>query len=178
MSIELINIEGKIEFPKGITLSTLKEKDNLAELVEFVEICFKDHWGHVERPFEEILEMWERGLKNSSFFDTSKFFIAYSNKKIVGLTLCMMGTAADCDAAYIQSVCVRKEYRKKGIAKALLLHSFDELRKSKKTKASLEVDSTSPTGANGVYQGVGMKPEKVIVCLNKVIREGEISATE
>ena len=45
-----------------------------------------------------------------------------------------------------------------GLGRALLFHSFRELRRLGRTAVGLSVDSENPTGAVRLYESVGMRP--------------------
>jgi mycothiol synthase len=51
---------------------------------------------------------------------------------------------------------VLRDWRRRGIGRALLLHSFDEFRRRGLPRAGLGVDAESLTGANRLYESVGM----------------------
>ncbi len=178
MGIDLDDTLIEPNFPEGITISTIAEKNNLKEVIECDRSAFKDHWGYVEMPFDEEVKDWEHWIKSDPFYDPKTWFIAYSGDNIVGLSLCMNGTANDKNTAYIDTVCVTKEFRKKGIAAALLRYSFIELKKAGRTKANLHVDAASLTGATKLYEGVGMKTNQFSTEMEKVIREGKSYRTE
>jgi len=48
-----------------------------------------------------------------------------------------------------------KEYRKRGIASALLVASMKRMKDAGFESAGLDVDSANPTGAHGLYQRLG-----------------------
>jgi mycothiol synthase len=51
---------------------------------------------------------------------------------------------------------VRPRWRRRGLARALLLHAFSEFRARGKHGAGLGVDGLNLTGAVALYEGVGM----------------------
>jgi mycothiol synthase len=61
--------------------------------------------------------------------------------------------------AYIPIVGTLREHRGKGLASALLAHALGAYRSGGYDVAALAVDSENPTGALGVYQGVGFAVE-------------------
>ncbi len=178
MGIDLDDSINEIDFPEGITVSTFSEKKNLLDIINCERAAFKDHWGYVESPIDEEIKKREHWIKSYPFHDPTFWFIAYSGDEIVGLSLCDKESAQGKNTAYIGSLCVKKEFRKKGIAAALLRHSFSELKKAGRTKANLHVDAASLTGATKLYEGVGMKVNQFRTEMEKVIREGKSYRTE
>jgi hypothetical protein len=55
--------------------------------------AFKDHWGHVETPFEEDYEEWVHWMEDDPSFDQSLWFVAVEGDKIVGCSICYDVTA-------------------------------------------------------------------------------------
>ena len=94
------------------------------------------------------------------------------------MSLCANGMVHDENIGYLDSVCVRKEFRKKGIASSLLKHSFKELKKAGKNKAYLHVDADSLTGATKLYEGAGMKTNQFSIIMEKIIQKGKSYRTE
>ena len=62
------------------------------------------------------------------------------------------------DGLFIDLLGVKREYRKHGIGKALLLHTFGIAYQRNQKTILLYVDSDSLTNANRLYQSVGMRP--------------------
>ena len=57
---------------------------------------------------------------------------------------------------WIRALSVRRPWRRKGLALALLLHSFRDFKEREKARAGLGVDATNLTGATGLYEKAGM----------------------
>jgi ribosomal protein S18 acetylase RimI-like enzyme len=62
----------------------------------------------------------------------------------------------DGELGWIGVLGVRRSARTRGIGRALLLHAFAEFRDRGMTRAGLGVDAESLTGANKLYEQVGM----------------------
>ena len=60
---------------------------------------------------------------------------------------------------YVGIIGVRRDWRGRGLAKALLLRTFGEFWQRGVTRVSLDVDADSPTGATRLYESVGMRVE-------------------
>jgi ribosomal protein S18 acetylase RimI-like enzyme len=68
---------------------------------------------------------------------------------------------------YVSSVSVRRPWRRRGLARALLASSLVAAREAGYTSASLGVDSNSPTGATDLYRSLGFEPEKTFIAWRK-----------
>jgi ribosomal protein S18 acetylase RimI-like enzyme len=67
---------------------------------------------------------------------------------------------------------VRRGWRRRGIALALLHHTFREFQQRGQKRVGLGVDATSLTGANRVYEASGMRPTRRVTVYETVLREG------
>ncbi len=178
MAVELENMPAETVFPPGISISTYEKRGDLDEIIRCDENSFSDHWGYVKTSDAELLADWKHSIRTNPFHDPALWFTALNEGRVVGLCLCDNGTYRDGNIGYIVSLCVLKEYRKRGIAGALLKHSFAELYRRGRRKITLGVDSESLTGAVGLYEKVGMRAEQNITFLDKIIRDGENYRTE
>ena len=73
---------------------------------------------------------------------------------------------------YIDTVGVRRAYRRRGLAQAMLIHSFAEYWDRDMSTVGLEVDGRSLTNAVALYEKVGMHVHQSLMSFEKVLREG------
>jgi mycothiol synthase len=121
--------------------------------------AFLDHWG--SQPVNE--EKWLSFLRRDTFrpewsfvalgedadggWEVAAFVLAEANEQdwpLQGFT-----------SAYIDLVGTRRTWRGRGLASALLTRSMRAIAGDGMRKAILDVDSDSPTGALGLYTGLG-----------------------
>lgn len=76
------------------------------------------------------------------------------------------------DGYLIEWLAVRRPWRQRGLGLALLLESFRRLREHGIRRASLVVDSESPTGATRLYERAGMHAERTYAVYRKGLRGG------
>ena len=62
-----------------------------------------------------------------------------------------------------------RDFRGRGIAKALLAHAFADFVRRGYVDAALGVDSESPTGATRLYEAMGMSVDKVILARRRTV---------
>ncbi len=89
-------------------------------------------------------------------FDPSLWFLAEDGGEIAGLAL-NREHEAEKGVGWVSVLGVRKPWRRKGLGRALLLHSFEEFRRRGFHAAALGVDADSLTGANKLYESAGMQ---------------------
>jgi mycothiol synthase len=158
--------------PDGITLRTfVPGQDDVATYYAIRE-SFRDAWDYVEAPFEEGLARWRHHSQNSPDFDPSLRFLAVDGDEVIGTAFGRMQLPEDPELGWISTVGVRREWRRRGIAQALLQACFAALHARGRRKVALGVDADSPTGATRVYQRVGMRrvPEQTYEVWEKEVR--------
>jgi mycothiol synthase len=101
-------------------------------------------------------EGWVKRMRmDQESFDPDLWFLACQDSEIVGVALNLYHK--ESNTGWVDHLGVRRAWRKRGIGKALLLHSFGELYKRGICRIKLSVDSKSLTNAPRLYESVGMK---------------------
>jgi len=159
MVIHLDATPVKPQWPDGISVRTLRAGLEEVDVLRAALEAFKDHWGFVEVPFEQELERWMHRLQHDSGFDPSLWFLALDGEQIAGVSLCRLKAFDDPEMGWIDTLAVRRPWRRRGLALALLQHSFQELRCRGKTTVGLGVDAQNLTGATRLYERAGMHPD-------------------
>jgi mycothiol synthase len=165
------------EWPEGITVRTFIPEEDDRAMVTAVREAFKDHWGHVESPFEEELEQWRHWIRSSEDFDPALWFLAMDDDKIAGMSLCWPKVPEDPEMGVVDTLGVQRPWRRRGLALALLHHSFGEFYHRGKPKVCLGVDSESLTGATRLYEKAGMHIDRQYRLYEKELRPGKDLST-
>lgn len=135
------------EWPAGIDLRPFTLE--MARAVYAAdEEAFSDHWGHMPSPFE-VFEQW---FLKSPGYDPTLWFIPFANEQIIGSALCEYRG----ELGWVGSLSIRRPWRRKGVALALLQHAFGEFYRRGTRKVGLDVDAQSLTGATRLYEKAGM----------------------
>ena len=159
----------------GITLRTADPDKDLRAVYQADVDSFRDHFGHIEQPFEEGFTRFKHFLLGEGS-DPSLWFLAMDGDEIAGICICRPKSYNDPDAGYVNILGVRRAWRKRGIGLALLQHSFGEFYRREKRKVGLGVDAESLTGALRLYEKAGMHVHLAFDLFEKTIRSGrEIS---
>jgi len=129
------------------------EADLVSAHAVFVE-AFRDEWGYHPDPFEE----WRALEVEIPSFDPSLWLIATEGERVVGaLNAIVWG-----DRGWIGELGVRRAWRGRGIASAMLRRSFATFAERGLPRVLLNVDFDNPTGAVALYEKVGMRGELVV----------------
>jgi mycothiol synthase len=88
-------------------------------------------------------------------FDPNLWFLACNGTEVVGVALNVYDRQSN--TGWVDHLGVMRLWRKKGIGKALLLHSFGEFYRRGVHRIKLSVDAKSLTKAPHLYESVGMK---------------------
>ena len=144
--------------------------------------AYADHWGAissgtfeaVEQEKSEITESNEEDLpKDSSYSNTPGYcFIVLDGDIVAGGILCNAKLVERTDTGRVGSMFVRPGYRRQGIARTLMLASFDAFWKNGFRRVITDTDAKSFTDAPKLYKGLGMKPYRSEFTLEKEIRTG------
>jgi ribosomal protein S18 acetylase RimI-like enzyme len=89
-------------------------------------------------------------------FDPTLWFLAWDGAELAGFALDYPELGTDTGLGHINWLGVRKPWRRRGLAEALLRRSFSELYARGKHRTALGVDVQNVTGALRVYERVGM----------------------
>jgi ribosomal protein S18 acetylase RimI-like enzyme len=179
MVIELNGSPTEPVWPAGIKVRSLKIGLDERAVVSAVRESFQDHWGYIERPYEEEFNRWQHRMDNDPDFDPVLWFLAMDGDEIAGISLCWPKVSDDPDMGWVQTLGVRRPWRKQGLGLALLQHSFGELYRRGKRKVGLGVDAQNLTGALRLYEKAGMRsdPAHQFSVYEKELRPGEDLAT-
>lgn len=149
MMIELDGEPPESELPDGLVLETFDPKDAKAFHDALIE-AFEDEWNFVAKPFERWREM--RLVKDPDF-DPTLWFVVWDG----GVIAAVMRNEPDrSGAGFVGALGVRKPWRRRGIAQALLQHAFAEFYRRGKSRVALGVDAENPTAATRLYERAGM----------------------
>jgi mycothiol synthase len=132
----------------GIAIRTFVKGADDRSVYEAHQESFSEHWGWVRRPFEE----WAQHRLEGAAFDPGLWFLAVDGDEVAGV---LMGMVFD-GKPWVGTLGVRKPWRGRGIGEALLRRSFLEFRRRGHDHVALGVDAANETGANALYERVGM----------------------
>jgi ribosomal protein S18 acetylase RimI-like enzyme len=147
MEIDIDDTVPAPQFADGLVVRAMEPGQEHA-VYDAHQESFADSWEHQHEPYEE----WRHWLVDAEAYDPSLWFLAWDGAQLAGVSLCRVRN----DVGWIGILGVRRPWRRRGLGRALLLHSFHELRRRGLTRAGLGVDAESLTGAHKLYESAGM----------------------
>ena len=131
--------------------------------------AFRDHWGEAEW----VEADWERFSADPDNDDPRFWRVGWDGDEIAGAIVTTVPVEENerfgRSRVYVASVSVRRPWRRRGLARALLASSLVAAREAGYTSASLGVDTNSPTGATDLYRSLGFEPEKTFIAWRKAM---------
>jgi mycothiol synthase len=153
MTIDLGEPTPPPAWPEDIDVRSFRPGDERA-FYETQQETFLDSWEPVGATFEE----WSHWLLEAPWFDPRLWLLALDGAEPAGFAICH-ARSGDPETGSIRLLGVRRPWRRRGLGRALLLHSFAVLREHGFRRAGLGVDAESPTGAHTLYESAGMRVE-------------------
>ena len=139
--------------PDGLEVRAVGPRD-AKQIWEADHDAFRDHWGGFDAS-EASFRRWVE----SPEFEPSLFVVAYDGPEIAGAVLNAIypeeNAALGTRRGWLDSVFTRRAWRRRGLARALIVRSFHLLRERGMEIAVLGVDADNPSGALGLYEAVG-----------------------
>jgi mycothiol synthase len=163
MEIEFSEEPAATSWPAGVAVRSGAADEDLRPFYETSEEAMADHWGHVSRSYDE----W-RERKTGSNFDPSLWFLALDGSAPAAAAMCSISDSL----GWVDTLAVRKPWRRRGLGYALLAHAFRELYRRGMRRMALGVDAESPTGATRLYERAGMHIGQQYATYGKELRPG------
>lgn len=154
--------------PSGLELRPVRPED-YRPMWDAAHEAYRDHWGYSPWPEEE----YERWLKEPAQFMPELWQLAWDVEKdeIAG----QIQTYIDAREnekfnrrrGYTQGISVRRPYRRRGLARAMIAASLRALKAQGMTESALYVDAESLTGATRLYEACGFVVESTYATYRK-----------
>jgi ribosomal protein S18 acetylase RimI-like enzyme len=144
--------------PEGLKVRPV-QPEHYQAIWDAKEEAFRDHWGY--RP--ETQEDYQRWLGDEKF-DPGLWRVAWYGDQVAGLVGSVISPQENAgyhrERGWIGPVCVRRSWRRRGLAHALLAQSLQALKERGMTEAALGVDTQNVTGALRLYESMGFRAVK------------------
>jgi mycothiol synthase len=148
MEIEFDGGPAPAQAPAGIEIRPLGDGDP-RRAYEAHQEAFEDSWEFHPEPFDE----WRHWVLDTESFDPSLWFLAWEGDEVAGVSICRERSGI----GWVGILAVRRPWRRRGLGRALLQHSFVEFHRRGLDRVGLGVDAESLTGANRLYEAAGMQ---------------------
>ncbi|GAA4523210.1 GNAT family N-acetyltransferase [Amycolatopsis samaneae] len=149
---------GAVAVPDGLRIEPWSERNDEEFRLTRNE-SFIDHWGAVPMP----VDLWKNKITNQTFRPEVSFLLRQVTTGAPVGVLVTMSWEADTAAtgvrdAHFMLIGTLPGYRRRGVASALIGHALRAAADQGYDRASLSVDSASPSGASGVFEKAGFTP--------------------
>lgn len=154
--------------PEGLTLRRYSPELDRPMLDTF-NASFQDHWG-----FEPATEQdWQMFFVQSSDFCPDLTAVAMEGDRVAGLCLSMIHAETNkrrgIKEGWINELGVLREWRKRGVASALLCQAMQAFKAEGLDYAALGVDTENPTGALRLYEQLGFVAFRRFITFSKPV---------
>jgi GNAT superfamily N-acetyltransferase len=158
-----------LPLPEGLEVRPV-QRDDMRAIWEALDEAFRDHWGHragTEEDYQRFIsepdqtpQLWQVA------WDTR-------TKQVAGMVLNTIFPNENAQfnqkRGWTDPICVRRPWRRQGLARALIMRSLRVLRDQGMTEAALGVDAQNPNKALHLYESCGYQPVKKSYTLRKAI---------
>ena len=157
--------------PEGLEVRPVPEEDHRRVFFAANE-ALKDHWAG-----REWTEVDYQEFMNDPIIDPALWVVAYDGDEVAGTVLNWVHEEENERLGrkwgYTEIITVQRPYRGKGLAKALITRSMLMLKGMGMEVANLGVDTENPSGALGLYTGLGYHTIKSYLIHRKDLGDGE-----
>jgi mycothiol synthase len=151
--------------PEGITVRPALPKD-YRKIWNSSNIAFEDEYGAAD-PTEE----WYQSYLASPNFQPILWQVAWDGDEVVGSVQNYISLAENelenRRRGYTEGISVRREWRGRGIASALICRSMAMFKAMNMDEVALTADTQNPTGAMRLYTGLGYQPYLTLLEFHK-----------
>ena len=153
------------ELPPGVEVRPV-QKEDIRKIWDASIEAFRDHWGFAEPEEKDFL-----AYKGSKYFQPELWQVAWVGDKVVGSVLNFIDH--DYNQKYhrkrgwTEEITTHRQWRRQGIAKALIVRSMHMHQAKGMTEVALGVDTNNPNGALQLYQSLGYMKEKTWITYRK-----------
>jgi len=169
-SIEMSRRLDKIpeaELPDGIEVRPVRDEDTYKIWRASIE-AFHDHWGFAEPKDEDFVS-----YKGSKYFQPELWQVAWDGDEVVGSVMNYIehdyNQKLHRKRGWTEEISTRREWRQRGIARALIVRSMYMHKAKGMTEVALNVDTNNPTGALKLYQSLGYEKNKTYITYRKTM---------
>ena len=164
MSRPLDNIP-QAELPEGLEVRAVEEKDT-RKVWEAANEAFRDHWGYSEPNDEDFIS-----YKGSKYFQPDLWQVAWDGDEVVASVMNYIehdyNQKFNRNRGWTENISTHKDWRRRGIAKALIVRSMHMHKAKGMTEVGLGVDTNNPNGALKLYLDLGYKKMKTSITYRK-----------
>jgi ribosomal protein S18 acetylase RimI-like enzyme len=157
--------------PPGLEVRPV-EAGQIRTIWEAMYEARQDHWGYIP-PTESDYERWTQ----DRLFAPELWKVAWDGELVAGMVLNRLDQVQNEQyrrkRGYSQGIFVRRPWRRRGLARSLLVQSIEMFRDMGMAETALGVDTQNPSGALRLYESVGYRATKRHTFFNKEMADLE-----
>ena len=151
--------------PDGLEVRPVVEADH-RRIWDADEEAFRDLWSPAVRTEEDFVSWFAE-----PDLDTSLWRVAWDGNEVAGSVMTVILPAENevlgLRRGWLEHIGVRRSWRRKGIASALVVSALQGLRDAGMTEAALGVDAENQSGALRLYEALGFHRSRTGVLYQK-----------
>ena len=153
--------------PPGLEQRPVRQ-EHYRRIFEAETEAFRDHWGHRE-PREEDFAAFTSG----PIFDPTLWIVAWDGDEVIGMVRAFIDHEENETfgrlRGYSENISVRKPWRRRGVARALLSTSLRVLEERGMEESALWVHLENPDKALNLYESAGFRVREKYAIYKKPI---------
>jgi mycothiol synthase len=156
-----------LPLPEGLEVHPVGPEDTYAVWLAAKE-AYQEAWWYTEEGWsDQRYEAW----KQDPTFDPRLWQVAWDGDQVAGMVLNYISVEENREygrkRGYTETICVRRPWRRRGLARALLARSLRVLQQQGQAEAALSVDAENPSGALRLYTSMGFIVHKQTAVFRK-----------
>ncbi|MBW4517320.1 MAG: GNAT family N-acetyltransferase [Timaviella obliquedivisa GSE-PSE-MK23-08B] len=145
------------QFPTGFTLSHSQGRQDIEARVDLHNQAFSDHWNFYPATIEELIHE----ETDENYRPELELLAIALDGSYAAFCCCEINrednAQRDCQEGWIGVLGTRREFRRQGLGRAMLLAGLQKLRLEGMEVAKLGVDTENVNLALGLYESVGFR---------------------
>lgn len=139
--------------PEGLEVRPVNN-EHILMIFDASQEAFRDHWGYREETWEEF-----QGWMKDPTYMPDIWKIAWDGDRVAGIVMNYVNEKENDEytrkRGYTENISVGRLWRKRGLAKSLIVQSMQMFKEMGFTETALGVDAENTSGALKLYENLG-----------------------
>ena len=145
-----------LPLPEGLEVRPVQQ-EQVPIIWAAAKEAFRDHWGYSEDEWDDDVA----NFQEARTYDPSLWQVAWDGDQVAGMVQNFIDEEQNEEygrkRGWTEGICVRRPWRRQGLARALIARSFRLLKELGMTEAALGVDPDNLNGALQLYKSMGFR---------------------
>ena len=154
-----------VALPDGLEIRPVDPADH-RRIWDADEEAFRDHWNAAERTEADFASWFA-----DPDLDPSLWRVAWDGDEVAGSVMTFVrpeeNEALGISRGWLEHISIRRPWRRRGLASALIADSLRALRDAGLAEAALGVDAENTSGALRLYEAIGFRQARTDVAYRK-----------